>query len=130
MADAGLCGEGPHFAGFRVRRHVRHLSPERGKIEGHECEVAAAVENVLSHPCKLVVKAQSHGCHLMLSQAIHSIALLEVQFKVMHQVSPSVPPTTGIVEKAVDEQAVDDEERQHEVEYASSQSPVFDPFHA
>eukprot|EP00873_Tetraselmis_striata_P029194 jgi/Tetstr1/449458/TSEL_036553.t1 len=45
-----------------------------------EWSVAAAMEDVLSHPCKLVKLAQSNGSHWLLPDALYSIAKLEAKY--------------------------------------------------
>eukprot|EP00873_Tetraselmis_striata_P028072 jgi/Tetstr1/448336/TSEL_035620.t1 len=58
-----------------------------------EWSVAAAMEDVLSHPCKLVKLAQSNGSHWLLSDAFYSIAKLEAKYTEMRNQTVAISAT-------------------------------------
>eukprot|EP00873_Tetraselmis_striata_P008892 jgi/Tetstr1/429156/TSEL_019109.t1 len=58
-----------------------------------EWYVAAAMEDVLSHPCKLVKLAQSNGSHWLLSDALYSIVKLEAKYTEIRNQSVAISAT-------------------------------------
>eukprot|EP00873_Tetraselmis_striata_P011879 jgi/Tetstr1/432143/TSEL_021600.t1 len=58
-----------------------------------EWSVAAAMEDVLSYPCKLVKLAQSNGSHWLLSDALYSIAKLEAKYTEIRNQSVAISAT-------------------------------------
>ena len=56
-------------------KHLRERLPS-----ALEWEVSKAVEEILSHPCRLVVKAQSQNAHWLLPDAIMAVLKLHLTF--------------------------------------------------
>ena len=61
------------YGEMRETQHLRERQPS-----ALEWEVSKAVEEVLSHPCKMVIKAQSQNLHWLLPDAIISVLNLHL----------------------------------------------------
>jgi hypothetical protein len=63
------------YGEMRETRHLRDRQPS-----ALEWEVSKTVEEVLRHPCSLVMKAQSQNAHWLLPDAIISVLNLHLIF--------------------------------------------------
>ena len=61
------------YGEMRETQHLRERLPS-----ALEWEVSKAVEEILSHPCKMVMKAQSQNAHWLLPDAIISVLNLHL----------------------------------------------------
>jgi hypothetical protein len=61
------------YGEMRETQHLRERLPS-----ALEWEVSRAVEEILSHPCKMVMKAQSQNAHWLLPDAIFSVLKLHL----------------------------------------------------
>jgi hypothetical protein len=61
------------YGEMRETQHLRERLPS-----ALEWEVIRAVEEILSHPCKMVMKAQSQNAHWLLPDAIFSVLKLHL----------------------------------------------------
>ena len=61
------------YGEMRETQRLRDMQPS-----ALEWEVSKAVEEILSHPCKMVIKAQSQNLHWLLPDAIISVLNLHL----------------------------------------------------
>ena len=72
------------YGEMRETQHLRERQPS-----ALEWEISKAVDEILSHPCKMVIKAQSQNAHWLLPHAI--ISALNLHLTLGHTIPSPLP---------------------------------------